>query len=181
MPETSPETSPEPARTCDTCASCCTWLGIAKLKKHAGQTCTNLKNGDPRKRCGVYSTRPEACQVYLCAWRIGLFPEDLRPDLSGFIVNAYPPDIFVIQMFDRNRAGSIKDGKLHDALQRLFASGNITDLRVIDTQKTQVLHFLNGEIFEGKLLKQLEYEDLRFTHEGNAIGRYEIKPKEEQS
>ena len=84
-------------------------------------------------------------------------------------------------MFDRNRAGSIKDGKLHDALQRLFASGNITDLRVIDTQKKQVLHFLNGEIFEGKLLKQLEYEDLRFTHEGNAIGRYEIKPKEEQS
>jgi Fe-S-cluster containining protein len=166
-------------RNCGTCSACCTYLGVNSLKKHAGQSCQHIKNGDPTKRCGIYETRPEACSGYQCAWRVGMFPDDYRPNDSGMIISCYPPNIFVIQLFDKRKAGTIQTGKLGQVLQRLLSGDLDLDIRVADYQSHESMHFVNGEIWEGRTLKQKpnDYESLAFTHDRN-IGRYEIKQQE---
>lgn len=169
-------------RQCGHCAACCTWLGIQELKKYQGQTCINLKNGDPNKRCGIYKDRPVQCSSYLCTWRIGILPDNYRPDMCGFLINADAgPDgstHFIFHIFDRVKAGQLLQGsKLFEALQRLLSAGDRMDITLHDIQKKQVVHFtLDGEIWEGKVIPNAkgQYHDLKFMHTQN-IGRYETK------
>ena len=170
-------------RKCGHCAACCTWLGIQELKQFQGQTCEHLKNGDPNKRCGIYDMRPAQCSDYLCLWRIGLFPDDYRPDQIGMLVSGFPPTeeggpvIFVINLFDRAKAGQLLPGsKLHDLIQRIMSSGEDYDVRIHDVRAKEIINLVGGEIWEGRVLKndRGDYHGLKFTRERN-IGRYETK------
>jgi len=169
-------------RTCGHCAACCTWLGIKELQKFQGQTCQHLKNGDPNKRCGTYNDRPLACSSYLCVWRIGVLPDDYRPDLCGFIIS--PGELeggipcFVIHVFDRSKAGQLLPGsKLYEVLQRILQKGDTTDIRIHDIKRKELLHLTpDGEIWEAKVLPNSrdDFHGLKFVHTQN-IGRYETK------
>jgi hypothetical protein len=77
-------------RRCDSCTICCAELKIEtpEFRKPANQTCKHLC----ATGCGIYESRPPACQEFLCGWR--LFPEltdDWRPDLSGVLVMRKAP------------------------------------------------------------------------------------------
>jgi len=68
-------------RDCDGCAKCCdgSLVGTAYGNKFGPAPCIYLKNG----KCSIYETRPKMCQKYQCAWSQGLFPEWMKPDLTG--------------------------------------------------------------------------------------------------
>ena len=174
-------------RSCGHCAACCTYLGIQELKKHQGQTCEHLKNGDPNKRCGIYKDRPTQCSAFFCTWRIGLFPDDYRPDMCGMLVTAHPnrkdpetgPEAFVINIFDRARCGQLLHGtKLYEIVQRMLADGERHDISIVDIHAKEVVHIDDtGQIWSGKLMRNPpgDYHGLLFSHDKN-LGRADTKP-----
>lgn len=72
-------------RDCGECTACCTWLiGDAfGYPFGCGQTCKFLEDN----KCGVYKARPKTCRDYQCAWTQKLLPEEMRPDICGFLVS----------------------------------------------------------------------------------------------
>lgn len=75
-------------RQCGECTACCTHLKIdtAELQKLAGPDCEHLR---PKRGCGIYETRPQACRDFLCLWRqMPDMPDDWRPDRSGMLLVA---------------------------------------------------------------------------------------------
>lgn len=78
-------------RACGPCNACCVVLKIAtpELHKKARVPCSHLIAAG----CGIYASRPNVCQQFLCGWR--LFDElgnDWRPDLSGVLILRNAPD-----------------------------------------------------------------------------------------
>jgi len=74
------------ARNCGVCTFCCDGFleGVAYgniFKKD--HPCIYLNN----KKCSIYPYRPESCQNYYCAWRQGIFSDNLYPPSAGFIVS----------------------------------------------------------------------------------------------
>ena len=75
-------------RPCGPCTSCCEgWLSanIKGHEMHPGRPCFFLAEG----KCTDYEERPGTCKTYNCAWKVepGVFPEWMRPDLSGVIIS----------------------------------------------------------------------------------------------
>lgn len=74
------------SRPCGECTACCTVLRLAKLDgfaKAEGERCRHEEGG-----CRIYPSRPKTCKDFMCSWKSGYLPEDLRPDRSGVLV--YP-------------------------------------------------------------------------------------------
>jgi Fe-S-cluster containining protein len=78
---------PARGRTCGPCAACCTATPVADLGKPAGTRCRHQAGGDSPAcgSCAIYADRPNACQVYRCAWLDGYGPDEHRPDLTGVV------------------------------------------------------------------------------------------------
>lgn len=77
-------------RKCGKCDACCVALTIDEpgIAKYAGVRCRHLTDSSG---CGIYSTRPNLCRTWRCAWlAVPSFPEALRPDRSGVIMELNP-------------------------------------------------------------------------------------------
>lgn len=71
-------------KACGSCSACCKLLYVRELDKPA---CVWCEHALPGKGCGVYETRWEVCRTFKCSWlRDDNFPDNWRPDKSGFIV-----------------------------------------------------------------------------------------------
>lgn len=168
-----------PLRTCGSCYTCCVWLGIEELKKHTGQSCRYLTgiNG-PTQRCGIYPTRPKACQIYKCLWLEGLGPDAARPDKSGLLLTPYEsedndnsPFSVTIIVINPSLAGTINTGYLGQFIEALLILG-CNEIRVTNHKDMTVVHFRNGEIRQGKLLKSKTFEEFVCETYDPPIGRY---------
>jgi hypothetical protein len=79
-------------RACGTCNVCCVVLTIDEptLRKPEGYRCKHLT---AEKSCGIYDTRPEACRLFHCGWRLLKWVrEPLRPDRSGVLIRLHGED-----------------------------------------------------------------------------------------
>lgn len=72
-------------RECGACTLCCTTSAVPELGKPFGEKCGHCAVG-----CGIYAIRPRSCRSFECAWLKGELPEDMRPDLSGVVVEHLP-------------------------------------------------------------------------------------------
>lgn len=85
-----------PPRTCGPCTACCEGWAEGEIRGHRmspGRPCHFLAptprdpaHGSP---CSIYDERPESpCRRFVCGWLAqgSPFPEQFRPDLSGFIL-----------------------------------------------------------------------------------------------
>lgn len=73
-------------RPCGDCSACCEgWLkGNAYGNEFKPYTkCPFLIHG----LCSIYSTKPEFCSKYQCAWSQGLLDEDMQPNTCGLLVS----------------------------------------------------------------------------------------------
>lgn len=73
-------------RECGDCSACCDGNLVATIlsnKMGDGKPCVFLVD----KKCVVYDNRPEVCRNYHCAWRQGLFDEDLKPNISNVMIS----------------------------------------------------------------------------------------------
>lgn len=190
------------SRSCGSCYACCVYLGIHDLNKMPGRVCKYLDGRDPNHRCRVYASdlKPTSCSIYYCAWRYGHFPPNFRPDESGLLITFYKPDnmgddipreakppgddtpvlldgsdlTVTITITDKAKAGSLTDGNLQAAIDVLIRS-NFNDIRVVEYDSKGVIHFLNGTIRAGRLLKPDTPEDLKFYTTDPPVGRYEVR------
>lgn len=75
-------------RKCGDCQACCKQLPVVELEKKANCRCEHQKHG---AGCKVYTTRPQSCRLWSCAWLIDDDEMYLsRPDHCGFIVDIMP-------------------------------------------------------------------------------------------
>jgi len=54
------------------------------------KTCIHCKGG-----CSIYNKRPKVCADFQCAWSLGDFSEEMRPDKVGFMVERLPDESVV--------------------------------------------------------------------------------------
>ena len=73
-------------KECGTCTVCCNgWLisnsygNLFGNKKPCVFLCDNI--------CSIYTTRPQTCIKYQCAWSQGLFPEWMKPTESNVLIS----------------------------------------------------------------------------------------------
>lgn len=80
---------PKNARPCGSCTACCTVMPVSEIKKAAHVRCEHL--GSAAKRCKVYATRPQSCEVWWCMWAVNpVMAGALRPDHSHIVVDMEP-------------------------------------------------------------------------------------------
>lgn len=184
-----PVTVPSPSRSCGSCYACCVWLGIDELKKWPGQSCKHLTgNNGPEHRCDIYPSRPAACQKYRCCWIEGLGSDDMRPDKSGLLLTPYNsnlssgPLFITIVVIDEAKAGTLTTGYLNQYIESLLKLG-CDEIRVVNykTKGRNVIHFLNGEVREGTLLKSSSYEEFICLTYDPPIAHYKIFSSDEDA
>jgi len=99
-------------KNCGVCTLCCEGFLEGSsygniFKKY--QPCIYLDKG----LCSIYTYRPKFCQDYYCAWRQGLFSDDLYPPHAGFIVsvenNQLKQFLKIIYVTDTIKDGNIKE------------------------------------------------------------------------
>lgn len=76
-------TTPPPERPCGECSLCCKLPSIAVMNKPENQWCHFCHIG---KGCGIYEDRPQTCKDFACAWKLGVLPEEMRPDKTHCLV-----------------------------------------------------------------------------------------------
>lgn len=72
--------------SCGDCTACCdgNLIGNAYGVKFGNNiSCSFLIN----KKCSIYSVRPSVCKKYQCAWTQGLFPDWMKPNISGVLAS----------------------------------------------------------------------------------------------
>lgn len=67
--------------SCNGCTICCNVLAIEAIDKRAHETCPYCDNG-----CTIYDARPNVCRRFECAWLVGKWREELRPDRCGVMI-----------------------------------------------------------------------------------------------
>ncbi len=173
-------------RPCGECYACCVWLGINELKKHAGTSCSKLDGSlGATCRCSIYDSRPQACKTYSCGWRSGLGEDFMRPDKSGILIGYYRAELpdtkfpvaATIAVIDPKKAGTLAVGHLRGVIDVLITHG-FDDIRIVHHESRTVIHFLNGVVRQGRLMKNEpnNFEGLKFVTYDPPIGNYERKP-----
>lgn len=151
----------QPQKHCETCFACCVYIGVEELRKHAGKACTKL-NGHPSNRCGIYSTKPQACSTYKCAYIQGL--EIPRPDIAGYIISIYVDSTSII-VFDEALAGALAnpESNLFIAIRELVRH-EFNDIRIVYHFSRKMFRLIDGNIFAGLAHKQPkgDFEGLTF-------------------
>jgi len=164
-------------RSCGSCYACCVYLGIEELQKWTGEKCQHLKGpAGGSKRCKIYARRPTACSGYKCMWLQGYGPEELKPSRSGILLTGYEseanpgsPAVTAV-VFDNDKALPI----LNDTIKELISLPNVEVRCVNWTNKTGML-FVNGKIYECKLLPPTGWESLNFEAAEPPIGKYRVE------
>src|SRR5260370_31184491 len=65
-----------PGKSCGSCTTCCTVMGIPELKKRPWDECPHVAAG---VGCKIYSERRGSCRQFICGW---LLDPNMGPDLK---------------------------------------------------------------------------------------------------
>jgi len=65
-----------PGKSCGSCTTCCTVMGVPELRKRPWEACPHVKAG---VGCGIYAERPSGCRAFICGW---LLDPSMGPDLK---------------------------------------------------------------------------------------------------
>ena len=72
-------------RKCGDCNLCCKLPNI-HTPKNFKKDYTWCKHCEIGVGCKIYSDRPKMCKDFVCAWLLGLTPEELKPNKVGFYI-----------------------------------------------------------------------------------------------
>jgi hypothetical protein len=65
-----------PGKSCGSCTTCCTVMGVPELNKRPWDECPHVAAGIG---CKIYSERPACCRLFICGW---LLDPHMGPDLK---------------------------------------------------------------------------------------------------
>jgi hypothetical protein len=107
-----------PERVCGACTLCCKLIGVPETKKPPLRWCEHCTKAG----CAVHPTRPQSCRNFECFWLMESgFPEDLRPDLCGFVVAFNEGQEGVVVHVDPDRPDALTTPSGEDMMQALLA------------------------------------------------------------
>ena len=108
-------------RSCGSCRSCCTALGVRELEKPAGVKCSHIC----KKGCAIYEARPGSCANYVCGWLGGAYGTDntTRPDHLGVIFDQPAPMDGAV-LVRETRRGALEQRVVRAMLVQAFESGH---------------------------------------------------------
>lgn len=143
-------------RECGPCNACCKPFPVPEVGKLDSRTlCVHAsENG-----CCIYARRPEACQLYACAWLNGLGDMTYRPDRLGVMID----------IMDMNVAGK-EFGVLHlwETRMRAFGQKKIQAFIKVNLDAKFVIatHRLEND---GSYTHDVDISTLDFTEEERTI------------
>lgn len=121
---------PDTGRTCGDCDLCCTVLRVDELEKPARVPCDKLRAA-PESGCSIYGTRPRICRSYKCAWLLGSFGDDDRPDRLGAVLDLeFRGDRLWLQIREATTGSFDRSDRLRQIADEYRASAHV---RVSDT------------------------------------------------
>lgn len=122
---------PNTGRTCGDCALCCTVLRVDELKKPARVACTELRDDGPG--CSIYPTRPRICRDYKCAWLLGSFGDEDRPDRLGAVLDLeFRGDRLWLEVHEATPGAFDRSDRLREIAEEYRASAHV---RVSDADR----------------------------------------------
>lgn len=75
----------EPAsRSCGGCTACCFTHAVEYFDKPVAQVCSQCTVG---VGCKMYGKHPDECRDFECLWLLEEFPDEMRPDKFGVVVD----------------------------------------------------------------------------------------------
>lgn len=79
-------------KSCGSCTLCCELVPVEEIGLPAFTRCPKLHSLPEMKvGCSIYSTRPRSCKAWNCQWLVEEdWPDDLRPDRCGVVVDILP-------------------------------------------------------------------------------------------
>lgn len=92
---------PMSSRTCGECEECCRVVAVTELNKPYHTPCSHQTG----KGCAIYGDHPTECKDYICVWRQGVLPDEMRPDKIGILVDAEGGDEWVV--IQESRLGAL--------------------------------------------------------------------------
>jgi hypothetical protein len=106
-------------RQCGPCNMCCSTHAVPSIDKPRDEQCHHLSKG----RCGIYSQRPQECNVFDCLWLQGIVPKELRPDKVNAVVSAnISGDVITVHILPKHR-GAHKKSVLRSWIERVADGG----------------------------------------------------------
>jgi hypothetical protein len=82
------ELTPYPGKTCGGCTACCSVVPVRELGTKAWQRCPHVRTPPAAHvGCSIYADRPGSCRLWICGWLGADWPDKLRPDRCGVIVD----------------------------------------------------------------------------------------------
>ena len=122
---------PDTGRSCGDCALCCSVLRVDELDKPARTPCQQLRSDGPG--CSIYSTRPAICRDYKCAWLLGSFGDEDRPDQLGAVLDLeFRGDRLWLEIHEASPGAFERSDRLQEIAQEYRASALV---RVSDTDR----------------------------------------------
>lgn len=158
-------------RECGSCYACCVHLGIAELRKYAGQTCKHLDGAKPEARCSIYAKRPAACANYYCLWRAGVGPKNFSPLETGMLMSHFVEEdgrlSATITIIDAAKA----EGLVMTAVTELLMTNVFKEVAVVRRDTNKAVLFKDGHMYDCKLLppRTGNYEETNFLTDGEPV------------
>jgi hypothetical protein len=123
------------ARKCGPCTVCCHTQLISNESAHIpdGKDTFVRCPHQASRGCKVHDTRPDECRYYECAWKLGLLPEEARPDKVGFVFSLQTK-AFGVGAWDIAFTGAPTDDEIGQVLKDHLDLWKETPLAIIRTE-----------------------------------------------
>ncbi len=120
------------ARTCGSCSLCCfTHMvrpreGESFEQKEGDTWCKHCVQGSG---CGIYATRPIACQEFECGWLVGLGTEEERPDKTQVVMHRFhiSERAFIVRMTEA-APDALQAPSIQRVIQERLRAGDLVSL-----------------------------------------------------
>jgi Fe-S-cluster containining protein len=116
-------------RPCGDCSACCE--GHIRGNSYGNlfgyhKPCVFLVD----KACSIYKDRPNTCKAFQCAWSQGLFPEWMKPNLTGIIISVETNSEYNKQYLRATEISPIVNNSVYTELEAFCSSNNTYYIKV---------------------------------------------------
>jgi len=142
-------------RSCGDCTACCFTHEIKHFNKPVAQQCGQCEVG---KGCKIYGQHPQECKGFKCLWLMKEFPENMRPDRLGVVVDFVPEEMLkkkvtVLRMYEV-WAGALDGPYAQALLQGLMTQKCIIILKPLQPDNTYGARYIASPAMEAELQQE---------------------------
>ena len=143
------------SRSCGGCTACCFTHEIEHFKKSVATQCGQCEAG---KGCKIYGQHPDECRGFKCLWLLSAFPENMRPDRLGVVVDFVPEEkvkvkVTVLRMYEV-WGGALESAHARALLQGLMIQKCVVILKRLQPGNTYGTELVASPSYEAEYLEE---------------------------